>query len=306
MKRTYALLLAMGLALTACASGGDDAAIDMTFADSGGGEEAALQSPDEGGDGEDFTEVDIGLAADREVIRRASLQLHASDTRTAFDDIAALVETAGGFVANATVYPTASEDAQPEVTMTLRVPSDQLSATLTAIKGAADEVVSETQGAEDVTEQFVDLEARLTNLRALEVELRALLTEVREQENADPAKLLTVFNEVSAVRGEIEQIQGQLNYLTDKTSLATVEVGITQTPSAAPLVDEPWSPAETSREAASSLVSGLQNVADWAINFAIYVLPMLVLIVGPLALISLFVYRRFFRKPPVDPTPAGA
>ncbi|HEU4319331.1 MAG TPA: DUF4349 domain-containing protein [Acidimicrobiia bacterium] len=305
MKRTFAFLVAMGLALTACTGGGDASTSDMTLADSGG-EEAALQSPDEGGADGDFTQVDVALASDREVIRRANLQLHASNTRSAFDEITALVQTAGGFVATATVYPTASEEAQPEVTMTLRVPSDQLSATLAAIKGTADEVVSETQGAEDVTEQFIDLEARLTNLQALEVELRALLTEVREQDNADPAKLLTVFNEVSSVRGEIEQIQGQLNYLSDKTSLATVEVEITQTPSAAPLVDEPWSPAETSREAASSLVAGLQNVADWAINFAIYVLPMLVLIVGPLAVIGLFVYRRFFRRPPTDPTPAGA
>lgn len=303
MKRTFALLAAMGLTLTACAQTGGDASTGMTFPDSGG-EQASLQRAD--GTDEDFVEVEVALADGRQVIRRASLQLHAADTRSAFDDIATLVETAGGFVANATVYPTVNDDAQPEVTMTLRVPSDQLSATLTAIKGTADDVVSETQGADDVTEQFVDLEARLTNLQALEVELRALLTEVREQENADPAKLLTVFNEVSSVRGEIEQIQGQLNYLSDKTSLATVDVGITQTPSAAPLVDEPWSPAETTREAASSLVGGLQNIADWAINFGIYALPMLLLVVGPVVVIGLFVYRRFFRKPPTDPTPAGA
>ena len=74
--------------------------------------------------------------------------------------------------------------------MNLRVPADELSSVMATIKKSVDEVVTESQDAEDVTDQFVDLEARLTNLEALEVELVALLTEVREQPDADPAKLL--------------------------------------------------------------------------------------------------------------------
>ena len=52
-----------------------------------------------------------------------------------------------------------------------------------------------------MTDQFIDLEARLTNLEALEVELRALLAEVRQQRDADPDKLLRVYNEIAGVRG---------------------------------------------------------------------------------------------------------
>lgn len=309
MKRTIALLLVMGVTLAGCA-GDDEGASERTFEDAaspGVGEEAALTAGGEpSADGDDALEVDLELTEGREVIRRANLQLHASDTRAAFDEIVAMVESAGGFVAHATVYPTTGEDAQPRVSMTLRVPADDLTSTMDAIKDAVDEVVSETQGAEDVTEQFIDLEARLTNLEALEVELRALLTEVRAREDADPDEILRVFNEVSSVRGQIEQIQGQINYLSDLTALATLEVELTQTPSAAPLVDEPWSPAEATREALSSLVEGLQGAADWAINFAIFVLPMLLLTLGPLTVIGLVVYRRFIRRSPSDPAPAGS
>jgi hypothetical protein len=305
MRKTTALALILGLSLAACAG---DAATTLT-------EEQAALSYDNGGEGDDLAMsagepgdgavVDIDLAtSDRQVIRRASLQLHADDTRAAFDEIVGLVQSIGGFVANATVYPTTSEDAEPEVSMTLRVPADQLDQTLSAIKDTADEVVSETQGAQDVTEEFVDLEARLINLEAFETELRALLEETRMRDDADTEEIIRVFNELSSVRGQIEQLQGQLDHLGDLAEMATVEVGITQTPAAAPLVDEPWAPGETVRVAVGNLVEGLQGAADWVIGFAIYALPMLVIVLGPLTLVGLFVYRRFFRKPN-EPAPAS-
>ncbi|MFP4072898.1 MAG: DUF4349 domain-containing protein [Actinomycetota bacterium] len=304
MRRTFALMLAVSLVLTACA-GDDDAGGEsvteetMAAAESDGGEFSERTS-DDGSD----VRVDLDAGDDREVIRRASLELHASDTRAAFDEIVTMVESVGGFVANANVFPTSSEDEQPRVSMTLRVPSAELNQTMTAIKESVDDVVAESQRAEDVTEQFIDLEARLTNLQALETELRALLEEVRMQEDADPEKLLRVFNELSSVRGQIEQIQGQINYLEEATSLATLEVQLTQTPSSAPIVDEAWAPAKTVRDALGDLVNGLQGVADWAINFVLYVLPMLLIILGPIAAIGVFVYRRFLRKPATGATPA--
>lgn len=297
--RRLATMLAMILILAACAGSGEstsafdeiagDAAEEPAFDDSAGEEEFARAT--------DAGDVDLELvSSDRNVIRRASLSLHASDTRAAFDEIVRIVESEGGFVAQATVFPTETEERQPEVAATLRVPADRLTPILAAIKETADEVVSESQGAEDVTEQFIDLEARLANLEALEIELRALLQEVRQQPDADPEKLLRVFNEISDVRSQIEQLQGQLDYLRDRTSLATVEVRIIQTPATAPIVDEPWAPAEAARESVRSLVTALQGIADWGINFALFVLPVLVLTVGIPLGIGWALFRRFRRR----------
>ncbi len=302
MKRTFALLMVILVTLSACA--GDDSGSEPVPADALRGTDGGATTDIEqqmADEGVDSIDVDLEVTDGRQVIRRASLSLHAADTRAAFDDIVAMVETAGGFVAEASVDPSNGEDDEPRVSMTLRVPSERLSATMTAIKGSVDEVVSETQGAEDVTEQFIDLEARLTNLEALEVELRELLTEVRAGDDAEPDDILRVFNEVSSVRGQIEQIQGQIDYLSDRTALATLQVEITQTPSAAPLVDEPWSAAAATRNALGNLIAGLQSAADWAINFGLYVLPMLAVILAPLAVIALLAYRRFWRKPHQDP-----
>lgn len=300
--RRIAALLALALTLAAC-SGGEDSADTFAAADRlEAGGESVEEMADLGGDeaaGPQAGDVDVqfDVVDDRRVIRRATLRVHSSDTRGTFDEIVRLVESVGGFVANAEVFPfEGDEDAQPDVSMTLRVPADELTPTMQTIKESVDEVVSESQGAQDVTEQFIDLEARLRNLEALEVELRALLEEVRQQPDADPQKLLTVFNELSSVRGQIEQIQGQLNHLEDQTALATLDVRISQTPKAAPIVEQPWEPVVAAREALSNLVTSLQTVADWAIGFALFTLPILLLTVGIPATGAYFIYRRYFRK----------
>lgn len=302
MKKLIAMVLIGAFALAACASGdeGTDFAVDEVggaFQDSGG--EAEEPASGDGG----TVDVDLPSTEDRQVIRQARIEIHAADTRSAYEEVQAIAARLGGFTASAVVHP-ASEDQEPAVDVTIRIPSTSLDDALSAIKDIADEVVTETQDAKDVTEQFVDLEARLTNLEALEVELRALLQEVRAREDADPDEILRVFNEVSNVRGQIEQLQGQINYLSDLTALSTIEVRVTQTPSTAPIVDEPWSPATVARDALSELVNGLQSVADFAITFVIYTLPMLLIVLGPLALVAVLVYRKWLRKPtPPAPSP---
>ncbi len=297
MKR-LAALLALGLVLSACTGGNDSGAFEEFYgAPESGGDDARLLRPDTG-DGESLdatTNLDIkfDVVEDRKVIRQANLQLHASDTRATFDEIIRLTESVGGFVASANVFPFEGENAQPDVSMTLRIPADQLTGVMTTIKDSVDEVVAESQGARDVTEQFVDLEARLRNFQALEVELRALLEEVRSQPDADPVKLLTVFNELSSVRGQIEQIQGQINYLTDLTAMATLEVYVSQTPIAVPIVASAWAPAEAAKDALRSLVTALQGIADWSINFVLFTLPVLLAILGIPGAVGLYIYRRF-------------
>ena len=311
MKR-LAVLLALGLVIAACSAGDDSGAFGET-ALSG----AATGTVPASIDDESFAEeapanfdVRLDVVVDRKVIRQASLQLHASDTRATFDEIVRLTESVGGFVANANVFPFEGEDAQPDVSMTLRIPAGQLTSVMTTIKGSVDEVVAESQSAQDVTEQFVDLEARLRNLEALEVELRALLEDVRKQPDADPVKLLTVFNELFSVRGQIEQIQGQINYLSDLTAMATLDVQVSQTPIDIPIVANAWAPAEAAKDALRSLVTALQGIANWAISFALFTLPVLLLTLGIPATLGFFVYRRIKNRRgvggPQTPAPAGS
>lgn len=315
MRRLTTMLL---LALLLAACGGDtggEAVFDEVGAGLDGeesqetGTTAVGASAEEPARADDGVEIGIDLVSDRKVIRHASLTLQADDTRGAFDRIVELTEAAGGFVATAEVMPVEGEDDQPDVVMTVRIPAHRLNEAMVAIKGSVDEVMSESQGAEDVSDQFIDLEARLTNLEALEVELRALLAEVSGQPDADPDKLLRVYTEISNVRGQIEQIQGQLNYLSDVVDLATLQINLTPTPAVVPIVEDTWQPIEVARDSLRSLVTGLQGVADWGINFALYTLPMLLLVLGIPLLVGIVAFRIWRRRhpaPPPAPTPTEA
>jgi hypothetical protein len=311
MRRTLVAIGILALVLTAC--GGD--AVTETFSEIGSGlggegspsfrsadtDEAAPISDDETGSGENL-EFEIALSADRKVIRNVALQLASDDTRAAYEEIVEIAEQNGGFVSGAEVNPSGVED-QPYVSVTIRVPSANLSAALAGFKDVAEEVLSESQDAEDVTENFIDLEAQLANLTLLEAELRSLLEEVREQPDADPEKLLRVFTEISNTRGQIEQIQGQLNYLSDAVDLATVSMTVEPTDAAVPVVEEGWAPIETVRDAARNLVAGLQNVVDIAITFVIGVLPMLLIVVGIPGLVLWFAYRSWKSRRPTKAEP---
>jgi hypothetical protein len=293
--RRIATFVVLVLALAAC-TGGDDGAFEMADG------ETMRASADTSGPlaAEDVApgtiEVSLETSDKRLVIRHANLELEADDTRALFELITQMTEHAGGYISDATVYPVEGDEEQPFISMSLRLPADQLNATLNAIKDGADEVISESQDAQDVTEQYVDLNAQLTNLEALETELRALLTEVREQPGADPDKLLRVFNEVATVRGQIEQIKGQLQYLDDVVALATVSVQLVPTDVVTPIVDTGWEPLTVARDALTKLVDGLQVLADWGIRFAVFGLPMLLITIGVPLLVGFWVYRRWRRR----------
>lgn len=312
MKRVTLSVIALCLLLVACGanatSGFNPGGDELRVAGSGGAATTAAPNttaPSAEG-GSEQGAVGVPAVDNRQVIYDGSIQLQSADTRDAFDRIVLLVESAGGFLAASQVGE-AIEEEQPIINFTIRVPTDQLTATLAGIREVADRVVTESLQSQDVTDQFVDIEAQLRNLYALEEELLALLSELRDNPNADPGKLLQVFDQIRITRGEIEQLEGRKQLLTDLVSLATISISISPLPAAIPIVPEDpvWEPAVQAREALRSLVEDLQAIGSFAIRFVLYNLPILVLIAGPFVWLAWFLYRRVNKKtvtPPTVPT----
>ncbi|HJR93158.1 MAG TPA: DUF4349 domain-containing protein, partial [Acidimicrobiia bacterium] len=280
-------------------------------ADSGQSEATAVTdpgspAPDATAAGGGRADADLVAQVDtpdgRKVIHRASIAIEATDTRAVYQDILALVEASGGFVGSADIADPDSGEDQPRITMTIRIPATDLATSLEAIAALGTRVVTQSQQGQDVTEEYVDVEARIDNLTLLETELRELLEDVRAQADVDPAKLLQVFNEISRVRGEIEQFEGRIQVLDDLTSLATVDVSIVPTPAVTPVVDDEWAPLSVARGALADLVSAFHDIADVGIRLVVYVLPiLLVLVVIPGIVIWQLRNRWTRRHPPAGP-----
>jgi hypothetical protein len=304
--RWVAALLASMMILGAC--GGDDSGGAETF-DAGGTEATVVASGGEAAVADRFGVTDEALTnqtvVDRKVIRTGQMEIQVTDTRAAMEEITRLVDRWGGYVASSEVTPSGSDE-QPYVTLTIRIPAGDLDTALSAIRDLSEEVAYESIQSQDVTEEYVDIEARLRNLTALETELVALLAEVRVQPDADPQKILTVFNEVSRVRGEIEVLEGRRRLIDNQASLSTITVTISPSPSSTPIVEDGWAPLVTVRNATGDLVEALQTIANAGIWLVIFALPVLALIALPIWF-GLRILKRVSRNRhrPVEAPPAA-
>lgn len=256
--------------------------------------EEAKMAADYGG--EDGMQVAAlpGAGIERKIIYNVSLDLIVEDTEVAFKEIQRLAEEMGGFVAQSNMW---REEEHPRGSLTVRVPAESLDEALETFKALAVDVERQSKDSQDVTEEYVDLQARLENEQRTERELQELL-ETRSN-LGKTSDILEVHRELSQVRSQIEQIQGRMNYLDNLSALATVQISLTPDALVQPVVVAGWRPQGTARNAIRSLLRALQFLADAAITFFLLILPVLVAIAIPivgLVLLLRFVVRRIRRR----------
>lgn len=155
------------------------------------------------------------------IIRTATLSIVAKEFGGVRASVEALVTAAGGFIDQMTVSGDTS--AARVLRGTLRVPADRLPDTLTQLRRLG-EVVTDTQGSQDVTEEIVDLDARLASARATEQRLIELLR-TRTGKLSD---VLEVERELTRVRLDIERLDAQKTNVARRVSYATVDVTISE------------------------------------------------------------------------------
>jgi hypothetical protein len=154
------------------------------------------------------------------VIYRAELSVEVRSPVDAQSKITSLVEREGGFVASA-AHERANEGPS-DATLVLRVPARRFHAVLGEIRRLGDGKRAERIDSEDVTDEWVDLEARLRVQTRLEEQLLELLKTAGTVEAA-----LNVHKELASVRTEIERIQGRKQLLERDVSLSTIRVTLT-------------------------------------------------------------------------------
>jgi hypothetical protein len=188
----------------------------------------------------------------------------------------AIVETQGGYVAETRQW---RENDQIRSSATLRVPAEKLGAALSEIRKQAIRVNAETITGQDVSEEYADLGAQLINLRATEVELRQLMTAIRER-TQKAADVLEVHRELSKIRGDIDRLQGRVDYLKQMTAMSTIKVDLIPDQLLQPIVELGWRPMAIAKDAARTLVAGLEGLGTILIFLIIAALPLVSIVVG--------------------------
>jgi hypothetical protein len=225
-----AAALAIAVALAACGGTESDSFNSVARSDKSTGAGQAVEGLAPMASGETSDQATSGglvlsdQALDRKIIQNTSLDLQVEDVAGSYQKVATIALDAGGFVLDSSV--SANED-QPRATLTIRVPSSQYEAVLSSLHGLAVKVVNETSKAEDQTEQYADLQARLRTAQSVEARYLELLDRAETIDD-----VLKVQNYLTPARLEVEQIQGQINLIDKLSSLATISVSLSTEPPA--------------------------------------------------------------------------
>lgn len=212
----------------------------------------------------------------RIILRNASLTITVDDPIAKIDDIMDMANAMGGWVisSNTRSY---NNSAGAEVTsgnVAVRVPAERLDEALERIKSSTLEVGAESITGQDVTQEYVDISSRLSNLKASETQLQAIMQTAETVED-----VLAVQHELTNVRSEIEILQGRINFFDESAAFSSIRVEV-RPPEPGPVERQSavWSPASTAENALGRLVGVIQFVVDAGINIVIILLPFVILI----------------------------
>lgn len=251
--------------------------------DGDGGQAPGGEAPGEApGDGVAFEDL-----ADRQIVKTGEMTLEVESVASAVGAVRAMALQLGGYVGGSQAGT--DDDA---ATLTLRIPAQRFDDALQRLRELDAEVTAEATREQDVTGSVVDLEARIRNLEASEIQYRALLDRAERIED-----ILTIQARLDEVRGQIEQLQAQLEQLSELASLATLTV--TLVPASAPVEEQAaaWDPGAIFDSAVAALVGLGQAIAAAGIWLVILGLPLAVML-AVVAWIALRVTPAVRRRPP--------
>ncbi len=178
----------------------------------------------------------------------------------------------GGEVMQVNLY--ADEKNRMRGTISLRVAAKDFDAAFDALKKEVAKVVEhESVDTQDVTEAYVDLEARLTNKRAEEQAFAAILERATKTDD-----IIKVTRELARVRGEIERLEGQLRFMRSRTDYAAITLSLREDEKVV-TPDTGWRPGAVARQSLNHLIANVQHFIDNAIRFATVFVPTFLLYV---------------------------
>jgi len=212
---------------------------------------APSEAPSMWGGDKDSAPAALPSTEERMIVRTGEMSLVVEDVAQASEEIAQLAVSYGGYVVSSDIY---GEEEDMRGRISIRVPDERFDQALAELKNLAVRVESESTSSEDVTEEYIDLEARLKNAEATEQQYLALLEKAEDVED-----ILRIYESLSRVRQEIEQIKGRMQYLERTASMSLIWVRLEPEATAKPLVRAGWS----ALEALKSAVRGIVIFGQW-------------------------------------------
>ena len=226
-------------------------------------------------------------AADRKIIRNANLTIEVNSTTETQHRVTSIAESHGGFVVTSEAKQ--REDADPgkrtlDIKLVVRIPAARFGVALDEIRGLAKNLREENVTGQDVTEEFIDLEARIKTQRALELQFLEIMKQAYKVEDA-----LSVQRQIADVRTDIEKLEGRKRFLENRASLSTITVNI-EAPKQ--IVVSTTGFGRELREAVSDSIDVGSAVILFLVRLVIVMIPVTLFVLLPLGLVVRYLVQR--------------
>lgn len=222
--------------------------------------------------------------ADRKVITNSNFSLLVRNVTESIDKIKTKVTQVSGFVIDSNIR---RGETYESANLTLRVPSDKVDEISAYLRSISVKVMSENVSGNDITDQYVDIEGRISELQAVKAKLEQIMNSASGSD-----EMLRVFRQINDINSQIDSYKGQLTYMdrASETSrlvvaLSTDELSLPYSPA------QPWRPEVVFKSAVRSLLTTLQSIGTFIIWIGVYI-PLIVLVVATYLVVKKVVRKR--------------
>lgn len=205
MKQGFIYIAFVASLLSGCGRAGDhgemaaDAALQQDVPEPSATEEGHTQTP-----------------VERKLIKQGDIAFETADVMGTRSFITSTVTTLGGYISGDNIYDSGERISHR---MTVRVPADQFDQLLLEISAREEKLDNKNIEVLDVTEDYIDVEARIKTKKELENRYLGLLAQAKTVE-----EVLSIEKEIGTLRTEIESFEGRLRYLKDRIGFSTLTV----------------------------------------------------------------------------------
>ena len=203
-------------------------------------------------------------AADKKVVKNADVDITVSKVEDAAKEIQKIADGFKGSTDSSNISNGGGDTRYGSIT--IRVPNESFEAAVAAIEAVGSKVNSERISSDDVTAQYVDLDARLRSKKAVEAQYVALL-----QKAVKVDEIVSVSSYLNSTREDIERLQAQMNYLSNQVAMSSISVSMTSE-AEVQIFGVMWHPITVIKQSFRDLLSSLSGIANWLIWF-IFALP---------------------------------
>ena len=217
---------------------------------------------------------------DKKIQKNANLSIEVKDIEKSLDKAKQIISTFNGEIISTSSG--GMDFGQPYANIRLRVPSEKLNDAVDELKKISSKILSENTYTNDVTEEFIDVEAKLNIMKSTEKRFNDLLNEAKNVE-----EVLQVEKELMRIRGEIDSLEGRLGYLSQTTDTSEINLSINEE---VPITGEKWSFSESLSSALKNLSSFAKSFANLLINLVVFIPVIIIILI--IAIIIRFIIKK--------------